>query len=288
LLYQSTTHVLRGGVEPRRVGDWLQFAVALAPSGFDQDRDGVCIHRGGTVLYFSAGMPRLLGLRGAAPWVGCRLVDLLHPADREGVASALTRGEAEGCHLRDGALRVTARVGGRRVEIHALHAVGSTPPVDFLYVCAPPGAAFGEGEGTAAGRDGGSRRQKAARPTVLICDDEARLCALTAGLLTEFGFAPITAGTGDDALRTLAAGNPGVDVVLLDVNLSAGRSAREVLAEMRDTGAEARVILTSGLAEEDVDDDLLSHPSVVSYIAKPYGVDDLVQSINRALGRPTA
>ena len=53
---------------------------------------------------------------------------------------------------------------------------------------------------------------------------------------------------------------------------------------MTDRGAAARVILTSGLAEEDVDADLVTHPSVVGYIAKPYGVDQLVQTINRALG----
>ena len=122
------------------------------------------------------------------------------------------------------------------------------------------------------------------RPTVLICDDEARLGALTAGLLTDYGFSPITVGTGEAALDALDEGDPSVDVVLLDVNLSAGQSARDVLTAMKARGATARVILTSGLAEEDVDQDLVKHPFVVGYVAKPYGVDQLVQSINRALG----
>ena len=93
----------------------------------------------------------------------------------------------------------------------------------------------------------------------------------------------MTAGTGEDALERLGEASPSIDVVLLDVNLTHGRSARDVLASMRSIGNKARVILTSGLAAEDVDPDLLSHPSVVGYIAKPYAVEVLVESIREAL-----
>jgi CheY-like chemotaxis protein len=287
-LDQSTTHVFGGAVGARHVGTWLQFAVALAPPGFDEARDGVCLHQSGTVLYLSPAMPRLLGFRHPAPWVGCRLIDLVHPDDRSRVASVLERGRDESPPVPEQATLLSPSHGGAGVALTALHRVGSTPPVDILYVCPATDSTSSGGGASAASGSGERQGQRLARPTVLICDDEARLGALTAGLLNEFGFAPIAVGTGDDALRTLAAGRPGVDVMLLDVNLSAGRSAGEVLAEMGATGARAPVILTSGMAEEDVDPDLMAHPSVVGYIAKPYGVDQLVQSINRALHRPGA
>jgi DNA-binding response OmpR family regulator len=119
---------------------------------------------------------------------------------------------------------------------------------------------------------------------VLICDDEARLGALTAGLLAEYGFDPLTVGTGEDAIAALAKADPVIDVLLLDVNLSHGKPAREVLTTIEEAGNRVRVVLTSGLAEEDVDPKLMTHPSVSGYVAKPYGVDELVQTIKKALG----
>jgi DNA-binding NtrC family response regulator len=144
---------------------------------------------------------------------------------------------------------------------------------------------FGEDGLEMERRDGERLHGESHRVTVLICDDEARLGALTAGLLTEFGFAPVTVGNGDEALTALAKAELGVDVVLLDVNLSEGPSAGDVLVAMQSRGSRARVILTSGLAEEDVNADLLEHPLVVGYVAKPYGVDQLVQSVRTAVAR---
>lgn len=135
---------------------------------------------------------------------------------------------------------------------------------------------------------GGPAQAGPHRPTVLICDDESRLGALTAGLLSEYGFRSVTVGTAEDALRELQGGDVGVDVLLLDVHLSQGSSARDVLEKMRAGGVGARVILTSGLAEEDVEPELTSHPAVVAYVAKPYAVEQLVQSIRKALGSSPA
>ncbi len=281
----STAHVLRGDVASRHVGQWLQSAVALAPAGFDRVQDGVCLHRAGTLLYLCPAVARMLGIEGSADLVGSKVSDLIHPPDR---ARALAMLEAA---ARDGRAPPTsiALCGslGRLVPVELSGArTGEVAlPVDVLYVRACDRRDLLENEQPMPIQEGERRRGEPRRSTVLICDDEARLGALTAGLLSEYGFLPISVGTGEAALDALDGSDPGIDVLLLDVNLSAGRSAREVLTAMKDRGANARVILTSGLAEEDVDVDLVKHPSVVGYIAKPYGVDQLVQSINRALGR---
>ncbi|HEX7671275.1 MAG TPA: response regulator, partial [Polyangiaceae bacterium] len=169
----------------------------------------------------------------------------------------------------------------------ALCARDASPPVDVLYLCS--NGAQGrpsEGEQREMERRDGEGEKGGSRPvTVLICDDEARLGALTAGLLSEFGFAPVTVGNGDEAMLELGRTDIGVDVVLLDVNLTEGPSAGEVLAAMQARRSTARVILTSGLAEEDVSRELLGHPLVVGYVAKPYGVEQLVQSVRTAVAR---
>ncbi len=115
---------------------------------------------------------------------------------------------------------------------------------------------------------------------VLICDDEARLGALTAGLLSEFGFQPTAVAGGDEALELLRTGGGGaMSVVLLDVNLASGPSATEVLERMDAEGFSLPVVLTSGFALEDVPRALIEHHSVASYLAKPYTVEQLVAAI---------
>jgi CheY-like chemotaxis protein len=267
------------------VGDRLELEGAIPPPGFDARRDGVCVHRQGTILYLSPNLPRLLARSPGEDLVGARLCDLV-PAGSETAAAALEAVALGG----DVPPTVVAFPGPRggllQFELTFAHATEAAAPVDVIWfrVCGHRGLLPEENEQLMPTQAGEQREGATGRPTVLICDDEARLGALTAGLLSEYGFQPITVGTGQAALDALDESDPSVDVVLLDVNLSAGQSAREVLTAMTDRGAAARVILTSGLAEEDVDADLVTHPSVVGYIAKPYGVDQLVQSINRALG----
>jgi CheY-like chemotaxis protein len=283
---QSTAHASRGG-DPFRVGDRFELVGAPPPPGFDSHRDGVCVHRRGTILYLSPNLPGLLEKGSSVDLVGATIAELV-TADDPGRAATLAA-VASG---RDAPPTLVAFRGaaGREVrfELTFARTNDATTPMDVIWfrACGNHGPASEENDErmpTQVGEKMATVRGPG-RPTVLICDDEARLGALTAGLLTEYGFSPITVGTGEAALDALGKGEPDVDVVLLDVNLSAGQSARDVLAAMKDRGARARVILTSGLAEEDVDQDLVQHPSVVGYVPKPYGVDQLVQSINRALG----
>jgi CheY-like chemotaxis protein len=234
------------------------------------------------VLHLSASLPRLIGDRLAEGLVGETVASLFHPQDRDRVQATLAEAAGESRAAATVASLLTSTGETARVALTALRADEASPPVDLLYLCAETRPGNLREDGMAA-RTSDARLGSPPRPTVLICDDEARLGALTAGLLSEYGFAPVTVGTGDEALAALARPEPAVDVVLLDVNLAEGRSAREVLVAMRERGSAARVILTSGLAEEDVDSDLVSHPSVVGYVAKPYAVDHLVQALQRAV-----
>jgi PAS domain S-box-containing protein len=125
--------------------------------------------------------------------------------------------------------------------------------------------------------DNEQRRVERTVAPILICDDEARLAALTAGLLREFGFEVITVQSGSEALGAVAS-HP-IDVVILDVSLP-GEDAREIVAQLRSRGR-VSVILSSGYAEEDIDPALLQDSVVKSFLAKPYGVETLVDTIDR-------
>jgi PAS domain S-box-containing protein len=114
------------------------------------------------------------------------------------------------------------------------------------------------------------------RLPVLICDDEPRLVALTAGLLREFGFEVMTVRSGVEAVRAVM-NNP-IDIVILDVNLP-GEDARAIVAQLHAQG-EISIILSSGYTEEDIEPELLQHGAVKAFLAKPYGVETLVETID--------
>jgi CheY-like chemotaxis protein len=120
---------------------------------------------------------------------------------------------------------------------------------------------------------------------VLICDDESRLADLTAGLLEEFGYRATSVAQGAAALDVLTH-KPRAQLLILDVNLSAGLSAAAVLRGMLDASVNIPVILTSGLAPEEVPLELREHPLVVSYLGKPYTVEELTSGIEQALKSP--
>jgi CheY-like chemotaxis protein len=228
----------------------------------------------------------MLGVDEADALVGGAVVDWVHPRDRARLATTL---ELAAHDAESHAMTATLRARGGKstlCELTAIQASTAFRPFEILYFRTLRLGALssGEDERYMATREATPATEDTHRIGVLICDDEARLGALTAGLLAEYGFDPLTVGTGEDAIAALAKADPVIDVLLLDVNLSHGKPAREVLTTIEEAGNRVRVVLTSGLAEEDVDPKLMTHPSVSGYVAKPYGVDELVQTIKKALG----
>jgi CheY-like chemotaxis protein len=121
--------------------------------------------------------------------------------------------------------------------------------------------------------------------TVLVCDDEERLATLTAALLEQQGYRTFIASGADSAASVAEAQH--FDVLVLDVNLACS-SASAVLQRVAKSGFEGPTILTSGYPEEDVPAELLRHPRVTGYVAKPYSVERLVEAIDHALERDRA
>jgi CheY-like chemotaxis protein len=128
--------------------------------------------------------------------------------------------------------------------------------------------------------DVGNRPAVAAH--VLVCDDETRLGDLTAGLLEECGFAAGFVPSAVDAMAYLEA-HADTRVLLLDVNLSGGKSAQDLLAFLVTRPDPLRVVLTSGSARQEVRTELTHHPLVVGYLEKPYAEEDLTAAITSAL-----
>jgi PAS domain-containing protein len=220
--------------------------------------DGVIVHRNERVLYVNPAALRLLGRERADELVGVSVATLFAGPEVPG-----TPGQRV-LRRRDG---TTAPVSLGTTRTSHDDALAS------LLVFRPLGP-------------GAVRAVKpAGHPTVLVCDDEERLASLTAALLEQQGYRALIASGAESAANVVDAQH--LDVLVLDVNL-ARSSASAVLERVAAHGFRGPTILTSGYSEEDVPSELMRHPCVTGYVAKPYSVDHLIAAIDRALARGPA
>lgn len=113
------------------------------------------------------------------------------------------------------------------------------------------------------------------RPVILVVDDDAPILLLMRNLLREFGFEPVAAASGAQALAEAQRRTP--DLVLLDRNMP-GMSGDEVLAAMRKHGelASVPVLMLTG---EPMDPDEISRVGANAAVLKPFDVPALVEMI---------
>ena len=119
---------------------------------------------------------------------------------------------------------------------------------------------------------------------VLVVEDDASLLATIDVLLRHYEFVPLLAPTLADARRHLAAADP--DVVLLDLNLPDGNGV-DLLEQLRATGRRARVIvLTAGSAAEHLRRLRALRPDRL--FVKPMNFLDLLDGVRALLNTPAA
>jgi len=114
---------------------------------------------------------------------------------------------------------------------------------------------------------------------VLVVDDERSVADLLSAALEEDGYSCITAATGEEALKKLAAGN--VDVALLDLRLP-GISGMDVLRTIKSTYPRTAVIVVTGVGDAETAVEALK-TGAVDYITKPFEVERVSHSVEAAL-----
>jgi CheY-like chemotaxis protein len=113
------------------------------------------------------------------------------------------------------------------------------------------------------------------RPIILVVDDDAPILLLMRSLLREFGFEPVTARSGEEAIAEAKTQKP--DLILLDRNMP-GMSGDEVLQELRsDDGLSAvPVLIVSG---EPLGPEEVRSLGATGHVLKPFDVPSLVETI---------
>jgi CheY-like chemotaxis protein/two-component sensor histidine kinase len=121
----------------------------------------------------------------------------------------------------------------------------------------------------------------ARRGTLLIVEDEEPLRLAVAKMLRKSGLEVLEAGTGSAAIELIRSRGIEIDVILLDLTIP-GSTSQEVHAEAVQVRPAVKVILTSAYSEE-IAKSTISSPLICGFIRKPFGLGDLVQTIQSVL-----
>jgi two-component system phosphate regulon response regulator PhoB len=113
------------------------------------------------------------------------------------------------------------------------------------------------------------------KPVILVVDDDAPILTLMRSLLREFGFEPVTAATGEEALEAAHRDRPAL--VLLDLNMP-GMSGDEVIRALRSEPSEGRlpILILSGAP---VSSSELRELDADGAVLKPFDIQALIGQI---------
>ncbi len=114
---------------------------------------------------------------------------------------------------------------------------------------------------------------------VLLVDDEEAVRNIGSEMLTELGFSVVTASDGSDALDTYRT-TQGIDLVILDLTMPQ-MNGEQCLRELRQINPDIKVIMSSGYSELR-DAQFLMEQGLVGFIQKPYWMDTLRETIQKA------
>lgn len=117
--------------------------------------------------------------------------------------------------------------------------------------------------------------------TVLLVDDEPLVRRTARGMLEALGYTVREAENGRHAVEQYAAFSDEIDLILLDM-LMPEMDGRESFNRFRAINPAARIVLASGYARDD-DITRLLEMGAVSFIHKPYSINELGQVLNGAL-----
>lgn len=124
-------------------------------------------------------------------------------------------------------------------------------------------------------------RAAAAKPGVLVVEDEPFLAELAADLVREFGYEPYVAHSAAEALSMLTRIS-GVKLVFTDVIMPGGMSGLELARKVRTRYPELPIVLTTGYSQV-----VGSAPEEFPLLPKPYDVRQLEETL-RSLVKPVS
>jgi DNA-binding NtrC family response regulator len=119
--------------------------------------------------------------------------------------------------------------------------------------------------------------------SVLLVDDDSTFRQVMSNELARLGYEVAAVGSGEEAVRRIAASE--LDVVLLDLRLP-GMNGLEVLKSIRSTAPATEVVIMTGHGSIDTAIESIRN-GAFDYVVKPCPLDELQIRIQRAVERRT-
>ena len=121
--------------------------------------------------------------------------------------------------------------------------------------------------------------------TVLIVDDEAFVRQMVSVVLESVGYRVLTAQDGSAALALFRQHRDEISAVLLDIMMP-GVTGLQTLDELRKIDPHVTVVACSGLSTTQREAEVFDH-GAKAFLPKPYSHDQLLQTLDALLKRPT-
>lgn len=118
------------------------------------------------------------------------------------------------------------------------------------------------------------------KPVILVVDDDVPIQILMQSLLREFGFEPVTAGSGEKALE-LIRGGMRPNLVLLDLNMPGMSGPDAIQALHTHFDGQVPIVILSG---DRLAPDELAKLGAAAGVQKPFDVVELVKQIRGFVG----
>ncbi|MFO7709835.1 MAG: response regulator [Desulfobacterales bacterium] len=116
---------------------------------------------------------------------------------------------------------------------------------------------------------------------ILLVDDEEVVLDVGMMMLERMGYQVLGARNSSEAVEAYRANKDGIDLVLLDYNLS-GESGADTFKKIRAIDPNAKVVLSTGSSENQEILDIM-HLGCRGMIQKPFGLKLLAEKIDLAL-----
>jgi PAS domain S-box-containing protein len=208
----------------------------------------------------------------AGPHVVLEVEDRGHGMSREVQARIFdpffsTKGRGRGLGL--SALVGIVRSHGGGLRIRSAEGRGTT--FEVLFPASTRSTAPVMGRADAASTRGAGR--------MLLVDDHVGVRAATRALLESMGFEVLEAADGEAAVRAYSRDPGSIRWVLMDLTMP-GMSGHDAFRAIRQLDPHARVILSSGWAEQDLAERFRADPPE-GFLSKPYRFEDLQAVLER-------
>ncbi len=116
---------------------------------------------------------------------------------------------------------------------------------------------------------------------ILVIDDEPAILRIARGMLEQCGYEVVTADNGKEGIAIYEQKPDAVDAVVLDLSMP-GISGHEVLKRLREINPSVRILVTSGLAEDE-EIRRITSGGFGGFMQKPYTAVEFSSSLKNLL-----